>query len=273
MERKYSLAYLTIPGTNPVDQIAIAAQAGYDMVSLRPIPMYLPNEPLFQFDQDKVLFQNIKDALLEYRIEISDIELARVRDDLDITKYESAFEAAAELGAKDVISSIWTDQWEIARRDFKKICSMAQKYGLYVNLEFVSFSKVNNLQKAIEFLDQTDCDNAHLLVDTLYAFRSQMDLEAVKKLPSERFRMIHLCDAPSDTPSVSEERMIEITREGRLYPGDGGVDITKILRALPKRNISIELPNTKEVQQRGKLGHARECLRRAKQFMECNELE
>ena len=37
MGRKFSLAYLTIPGTNPLDQIRIAAEAGYDFVSLRPI--------------------------------------------------------------------------------------------------------------------------------------------------------------------------------------------------------------------------------------------
>ena len=30
MSRKYSLAYLTLPGTAPVDQIRIAAEAGYD---------------------------------------------------------------------------------------------------------------------------------------------------------------------------------------------------------------------------------------------------
>ena len=36
MSRKFSLAYLTIPGTAPVDQIRIAKEAGYDFVSLRP---------------------------------------------------------------------------------------------------------------------------------------------------------------------------------------------------------------------------------------------
>ena len=35
MERKFSLAYLTIPGVDPFDQIRIAAEAGYDYVSLR----------------------------------------------------------------------------------------------------------------------------------------------------------------------------------------------------------------------------------------------
>jgi hypothetical protein len=39
MERKFSLAYLTIPGVDPFDQIRIAAEAGYDYVSLRTIPM------------------------------------------------------------------------------------------------------------------------------------------------------------------------------------------------------------------------------------------
>ena len=37
MSRKFSLAYLTIPGTAPVDQIRIAKEAGYDFVSLRTI--------------------------------------------------------------------------------------------------------------------------------------------------------------------------------------------------------------------------------------------
>lgn len=40
--RKYSLAYLTIPGTDPVTQIRIARKTGYDFVSLRTIPMHLP---------------------------------------------------------------------------------------------------------------------------------------------------------------------------------------------------------------------------------------
>ena len=47
MKRKYSLAYLTIPGVDPVEQIKIAKECGYDYVSLRTIPMHLPGEPEF----------------------------------------------------------------------------------------------------------------------------------------------------------------------------------------------------------------------------------
>ncbi|HPB80137.1 MAG TPA: sugar phosphate isomerase/epimerase, partial [Sedimentibacter sp.] len=112
MKRKFSLAYLTIPGTHPVDQIRIAAEAGYDFVSLRPIPMHLPNEPLFQFDLDRKLFKDVRNALEQNDIKLMDIELARVREDLKVEDYESAFAAAAELGATDVLSSIWTKDKE-----------------------------------------------------------------------------------------------------------------------------------------------------------------
>lgn len=38
MQREVSLAYLTIPGIEALDQIKLAAEAGYDAVSLRTIP-------------------------------------------------------------------------------------------------------------------------------------------------------------------------------------------------------------------------------------------
>ena len=66
MARKYSLAYLTIPGVNPMDQIRIAKECGYDYVSLRTIPMHLPGEPEFLLDKDPELFEATKKALKEY---------------------------------------------------------------------------------------------------------------------------------------------------------------------------------------------------------------
>ncbi|MBQ7732816.1 MAG: sugar phosphate isomerase/epimerase, partial [Synergistaceae bacterium] len=99
MARKFSLAYLTIPGTNPMDQINIAKEAGYDFVSLRTIPMHLPGEPEFLPQKDPALFEAIRAALKEYDMPLMDIELARIRKDLDINEYKPAFEAAAKLGA------------------------------------------------------------------------------------------------------------------------------------------------------------------------------
>ena len=84
MARKFSLAYLTIPGVDPVSQIKMAKEIGYDYVSLRTIPMHLPGEPEFLPQKDPALFEAIKKALKEYDMPLMDIELARIRPDLDI---------------------------------------------------------------------------------------------------------------------------------------------------------------------------------------------
>ncbi len=273
MSRRFSLAYLTIPGTHPVEQIKIAAKAGYDFVSLRPIPMHLPNEPLFQFDADKNLYNEIKKALEENNIKLLDIELARIREDLKIEDYESAFEAAAELGATDVLSSIWTKDKEFYTKEFERLCNLASKYSLNVNLEFVTFAGVADLDDAVEVLNTVDKDNAFILVDTLHAHRSKVSPEDLSKLDKSKFGFIHLCDGPGPVPELDAPDMIGVAREGRLYPGDGDIDLKAMLLAIPKNPISIELPNSKEMKERGALGHATQCLIKAKQYFNENGIQ
>ena len=273
MSRKFSLAYLTIPGTNPVDQIRIAAGTGYDFVSLRPIPMHLPNEPLFQFDLDRKLFKDIRNALEQNDIKLMDIELARVREDLKVEDYESAFAAGAELGATDVLSSVWTKDKEYAYKEFAKICDLAAKYDLKVNLEFVTFSGISALNGALELLDKVDRPNAYLMVDTLHAHRSLVSPEDLKQVDRKRFGFIHLCDGPLDIPSLEDPSMIGVAREGRLYAGEGGIDLKGMFLAMPDNPISIELPNSKEMEARGAAGHAARCLVTAKDYFANNKIE
>ena len=91
-----------------MDQIEIAAQCGYEGVGLRTISQHLPGEPEFLLHKDAKLFEETRQALKEYDMPVMDIELARVRPDLDINEYDPAFEKAAEAGATDVLGSIWT---------------------------------------------------------------------------------------------------------------------------------------------------------------------
>ena len=135
MSRKYSLAYLTIPGTDPMEQIRIARACGYDSVSLRTIPMHLPGEPEFLLHKDKELFESTRAALKEYDMPLMDIELARVRPDLSIDEYAPAFEKAAELGATDVLGSVWTRDVAWYTEQVGKIAEMAKQYGLSYNVE------------------------------------------------------------------------------------------------------------------------------------------
>ncbi len=97
MSKFFSLAYLTLPNTHPVDQIEIAAQCGYEGVGLRTISQHLPGEPDYALANGR-MFQMVRAALERTGVRLMDIELARVADGVDVMSYEKEFALGAELG-------------------------------------------------------------------------------------------------------------------------------------------------------------------------------
>ena len=92
--KQFSLAYLTVPGINPLDQIAMAKDAGFDFVSLRTIPMGLPGEHPVCLERDPDMVGAIGQKLRDTGMKMLDIELVRVREDLP-SDYRGAFEQGA----------------------------------------------------------------------------------------------------------------------------------------------------------------------------------
>ena len=272
MARKYSLAYLTLPGVDPVSQIRIAKETGYDSVSLRTIPMHLPGEPEFLLHKDNALFEATKAALKEYDMPLMDIELARVRPDLDINEYEPAFEKAAELGGTDVLGSVWTRDKAYYIEQVGKIAEMAKRYGLKYNVEFLPWAGVRNLQEAITLVDKVGADNLFIMVDTLHAGRAGVTEEELTRTDKKYFNFIHLCDGPAGPDgdpvldNIKDDLMLYTAREARYYPGEGAMDIAGMVRALPGLPLSIELPNLKRIAELGQEGHARRCIEDAKAY-------
>ena len=278
MSRKFSLAYLTIPGTDPVKQIEIAKKIGYDFVSLRTIPMHLPNEPEFLLHKDKKLFEATKQALKENDMPLMDIELARIRPDLDIDEYEPAFEAAAQLGATDVLGSVWTRDRAYYTEQVGKVAEMAAKYKLNYNIEFLPWAGVRNLQEGITLVDSVHADNLFLMVDMLHAGRAGVTGDELKRTDPKYFRFMHMCDGPAGPDgdpvldNIKDELMLFTAREGRLYPGEGAMDIAGMVAALPEIPVSIELPNLKRIEELGVEGHARRCLETTKAYFAAHNL-
>jgi len=279
MARKFSLAYLTIPGVDPVEQIKIAKETGYDFVSLRTIPMHLPGEPEFLLDKDPKLFEATKAALKEYDMPLMDIELARVRKDLDIEEYKPAFEKAAELGATDVLGSIWTRDKAWYTETAGKVADMAKEFGLKYNIEFLPWAGVRNLQEDITLIDNLGRDNVYVMVDTLHAGRAGVSGAELARTPAKYFNFIHLCDGPAGPDgdpvldNIKDDLMLYTAREARFYPGEGAMPIAEMIKAMPNIPLSIELPNLKEIEARGRKGHAARCLETAKAYFKANGIE
>ncbi len=262
---QFSLAYLTVLNTPPPEMTYMAARAGYDFVSLRPIYMGLPGEPNFSLAKNKALFRDTKTALKDTGLQLLDIELARIADGIDPSQYEPEMEVAAELGGRHVLSSIWTDNKEEAIEKFAKLCDLAAQYELTVELEYVPIASVSNLAGVMEVLDTVNKANAGLMIDIHHFHRAHDTVEDLKKVPKEWFRFLHLCDAPGVIPSDQDE-MVRIVREARSYVGEGGIDVASIINSIPQVPYSIELPNKQQSELLGYEEFARRCLVTAKEY-------
>jgi sugar phosphate isomerase/epimerase len=265
MALQYSLAHLTVLGCAPPEMTYIAARAGYDFVSIRPIYMGLPGEPNYALADNPEMLRQTKRALADTGIKVHDIELARVYDDMHPTRYLPAMEVAAELGARAVLSSIWTPNREYAIEKFGQICDLAKPFGLTVDLEYVPIASINTLAGAVDVLHSAKRENAGLMIDVHHFHRARDKAEDLDGLPREWFHFAHLCDASEEIPSDRAE-MTRILREARLYVGEGGIDVASILNRLPEMVYSIELPHIARAKEVGYAEHAFRCLESAKAY-------
>ncbi len=276
--RKISLAYLTIPGTNPMDQIRIAAECGYDAVGLRTISMHLPGEPEFIMEKDNELFKKTQQALKEFNMPLNDIELARIRPDLNIDDYEMAFERAAQLGASDVLGSVWTRDKAFYVDAVGKVATMAKQYNLAYNIEFLPWAGIRSLQEAITLVDEVAQDNLYIMLDTLHAGRAGVSAAEVSRTDNKYFRFLHICDGAAGAngdavlDDINDELMLYTARENRLYAGEGVMDIAGYVRAVPNASLTIELPNAQRMKELGAKGHARRCLESTKEYLKAHNV-
>lgn len=269
MAHKFSLAHLTVLGWNPPEMIRNAAAIGYDYVSVRTINMGLSGESDYDISKNKKLFNSVKEAMDETGVRIYDIELARVADGVDVRRYEGPFEAAARLGAKGMISSIWTDNKPLYMEQFAELCDLAAQYGLQVNLEFPTWACVWDLAGVREVLDTVKKDNAGIMVDTLHVYRSRVSMEELAQIPKKLLNLAHICDGPAEIPDrADKEALIFTGRDARYYVGEGVIDIAGIVKTLREDTVlSIELPHVRRVAEYGYFEHAKRCLDTAKEYL------
>ncbi|MCF4150935.1 sugar phosphate isomerase/epimerase [Dethiosulfovibrio sp. F2B] len=269
MAHRYSLAQLTVLGWAPPEMIYNAHTLGYDCVGIRSITMGVKGENDYDIYRNREMFDLTRRAMDETGVAINDIELAKIADGVDVRNYEGPFEAAAELGVKNVISSIWTDKKDFYLDQFATLCDLAKQYGITVNLEFVTWASIRTLKETREVLDTVKRDNAGIMVDTLHLYRSRVDPAELDDCPKELFHMAHICDGPAEIPDWDDkESLIHTGRDERYYVGEGAIDIAGVVRRLPDDVVlSIELPHLKREGSWGSMEHAKRCLSTAKDYM------
>jgi sugar phosphate isomerase/epimerase len=235
MNRAIGLAALTVLELPPPEQVAVAAQAGYSHVGLRLIPV--AGQALPSFDP-----RELEHRLADTGIKVLDVEVFRLAPDTRVADFEPVIATAARLGASELlVHGADGDAARLAER-FGRLCDLAAGYRLNVNLEPMPWVDVSSAGKAKRLLAAVDRRNAALLVDAIHFFRAG---DGFDELQGVRCNYMQLCDAPAERPSDLQE-ILRQARSDRLFPGDGGLDLRGLMRALPAGvPISIEIPYAK----------------------------
>ena len=241
MKHQYSLAHLSALMLPPLRLIEAAARAGYDFVGLR-VNRVTPDEPLYPVAHDRRLMMQIKARLADTGVRILDVELARMGPEEDARSYVALLEATAELGARDVIAQLPDPDRSRALERFANLCDLAKPLGIFVNLEFPSWTETPDLATATQVLRAVDRPNAAMLIDMLHFGRSRSSCAELARLPRQWFRYAHVCDAPAEPPST-QQGLIHAARCERLFPGEGALGVRDILACMPQDiPYALEIP-------------------------------
>ncbi|CAN7600011.1 sugar phosphate isomerase/epimerase [Bradyrhizobium sp. LjRoot220] len=236
----FSLAALTVLELAPPALIDVAASCGYDAVGIRLLPA-MPGGIAYPLDDEASLKETLA-RLDATGITVADLEVVALRPETEIAAFSTFFETGARLGARHILVAAYDPDLGRFRDTYAAFCEAAAPYGLTADLEFMPWTYVPDLATATSIVAPMRQANAGILVDALHFDRSKSSFAELGAVPAHRLHYWQLCDGPAERPATNEE-LIHAARYERLFPGDGGIDLISLTRAMPADiTISIEVP-------------------------------
>jgi sugar phosphate isomerase/epimerase len=245
MAYRFSLAYLTVCDITPPAAVAVAAEAGYDLVGFRLLPS--TGSGSFPLMTDDRLLKETLAAMKDTGVMLADIEIIRIGEHFKVSDTQAFLERGRRLGAGNVLVAGDDPNEERMIESFGQFCDLAGQYELTADLEFMPWTEVQNVSKAQRIVQAVNCSNAGVLVDALHFSRSDSSLEDLAGLPSALIHYVQMNDALDDYRRESWEgtvkAMIYNARDERGYPGEGSIDLVSMLAQLPRDTVlSLEIP-------------------------------
>ena len=241
MARPIGLAALSVLELSPPAMVTCAGDAGYDCVGLRLIPA-TSEEVSYPIVGDTPLVRETARRVSESGVRVLDIEIFRLKPDTRVEDYRAALETGARFGARhSLVAGNDPDEARLADR-FGAFCDLAAELGISANLEPMPWTDVKNLAQAARILAAAGRANSGILIDPIHFDRGGSRPDEIHAVRRDWLRYAQLCDAPAERP-VDVQGLLLQARAERLMPGDGGLDLLGILRALPREiPLSVEVP-------------------------------
>lgn len=240
MKRPISLSALTVLDLTPPDMVTCAAEVGYSHVGLRLLPA-TPNEPIYPVVGDTPMVRETLARMDDLGIEVTDIEILRLKPETDVAEYLPVLETAARLGARfALVAGNDPDAGRLADR-FAALCDLGKQFGIAPSLEPMPWTDTRNVVQARKIIAAAGRDNGRMVLDAIHIERSDSSLDDIRKLPPAMVGYVQVCDAPPKPDSMEE--ILAQARAERLFPGEGIIDLKGLLSAVPAGTpLSVEIP-------------------------------
>lgn len=138
--------------------------------------------------------------------------------------------AAEQLGA-ELISAVAGGGTRIdpeaALESFRGICDEAARFGARVQLEFIPWTAVPDLETAWEIVRRAERDNGGILVDAWHFYRGVPDLDLLSRIPGDRVFSVQLDDGQMYPGAGTREQSFH-----RDLPGEGEFDLSALISTL-----------------------------------------
>jgi sugar phosphate isomerase/epimerase len=237
----FSLAALTVLELAPPALIDVAAACGYDHVGIRLLPAMAGGIAYSLMDDEAGLKETLA-RLDATGITVADLEVVAFRPETETASFAAFFETGARLGARNILVAAYDPDLARFADRYAGFCEAAAPYGLTADLEFMPWTFVPNLATANRIVAQAGQPNAGVLVDALHFDRSNSSIAELARVPAHRLHYWQLCDGLAERPATTDQ-MIHAARHERIFPGEGGIDLVPLARAMPADiAISIEVP-------------------------------
>lgn len=241
MMPSFSLAALTALELAPPELIDVAAACGYEHVGLRLLAA-MPGGVAYPLMEDEAALRQTIARLDATGVTVADLEVVAMRPETEIAAFSAFFEAGARLRAKHVLVAAYDPDLERFADRYAGFCEAAAPYGLTADLEFMPWTSVPDLATVRRIVDRVAQANAGVLVDALHFDRSQSAIGDIATIPAGKLHYWQLCDAAAARPT-STEQMMHVARNERMFPGEGGLDLVSLARAMPPDIVvSLEVP-------------------------------
>lgn len=239
MSHPLCLAHLSLIELSPPDVVSAAAAAGFELVSLRLAPAMAGEQQHPMIGATAMMLETLA-RLQGSGVAVHDVELVRLSRDTDIPASEPLMEAAARLNARQVLVAADDADESLMADKLSALGELGARYGLRMGLEFMPWRGIRTLPSAARVVRAAGTGG--IIVDAIHLDRSGGSAADLVALPFAQWAFFQICDAPAQQPHTEEELLFQ-ARRARLPPGHGGLDLSGMLRALPRDIvISIEAP-------------------------------